>query len=76
MTQPYMKSFEAEVLERLGRIETHAELAAQSAAVTALDHESRVRVIEKRQWYAAGVAGVVAFVAPLLSHLNLSSLLK
>ena len=66
MTAPYTKSFEAEVLERLSRIETHAELAAGHVA----DHESRLRVVEKRQWYVAGIAGVIAFVAPWLSHLS------
>jgi len=72
MTQPYLKSFEAEVLERLGRIETHAEIASGHTA----DHETRLRVVEKRQWYVAGVAGVIAFVSPWFSHLNFSSLLK
>lgn len=72
MTQPYATSFEAEVLQRLARIEAHAEGANLHVA----DHETRVRVIEKRQWYVAGVAGVVAFVTPWLTHLNFSSLLK
>lgn len=72
MPQPYIKSFEAEVLERLSRIETHAEVAANLTA----DHETRVRTVEKRQWYVAGVAGVIAFVSPWLSHFNLSGLLK
>lgn len=66
MTQPYTKSFEAEVLERLGRIEVHSEGAAKRID----DHELRVRVVEKRQWYVAGVAGLVAFVSPFLTHLS------
>lgn len=72
MTAPYTKSFEAEVLERLGRIEVHAE----GAAVHLADHETRIRIVEKRQWYVAGIAGVVAFAAPWVAHLNFSSLLK
>lgn len=64
MTTPYTKSFEAEVLERLGRIEVHAEGAAKHVD----DHETRIRVVEKRQWYIGGVAGVFAFAAPFLSH--------
>lgn len=65
----YTKSFEAEVLERLSRIEVHSELAAGHVA----DHETRVRGIEKRQWLLAGAA---AIVSPLLTQLGLHHLLK
>jgi hypothetical protein len=46
--------FQNEVIDRLARIETNqtAELAGRQ------DHEVRLRTLEKRQWFLAGVAAV------------------
>lgn len=69
MTEPYLRSFEAEVLERLGRIETHAE----GAVLRLDDHETRVRTLEKKQYWLAGAAAVLY---PILQHTGLFPWLK
>lgn len=66
---PLDYSFEHDVIDRLARIEEHIT----PLQVAFADHEARVRVIEKRQGYMAGVIGLVVFVAPWLTHFSFFS---
>jgi hypothetical protein len=60
----YTKSFEAEVLERLARIEEHTAAGTDRLD----DHENRLRTSERRQWLLAGAA---VALGPILSKLGI-----
>ena len=61
MTHDY--SFQEDVVQRLVRIETLGENATESH----LDHEARIRGLEKRMWTVGGAAAVVGAVLTKLS---------
>jgi hypothetical protein len=56
--------FQADVIARLARIETHGEAAAEFVR----DHETRLRVVERRQWLFAGAAMALQ---PVLAKLGI-----
>jgi hypothetical protein len=49
-------------LLRLERCISSLEVVAKDMA----DHETRIRSLETRQWYAMGVLGFLAFAVPLV----------
>jgi hypothetical protein len=55
-----MTEYEQEVIERLTRIETKIEAAA--------DHEPRIRSLENRQWALSGGLGIVGVVLGWLGY--------
>lgn len=69
----YEREFERDVITRLARIETNAA----AAATTTLDHEVRLRDLEKLAWRRAGAVGVISFTLALVGewfsrHFNVS----
>ena len=58
-----MPSFEANVIERLARIEEKTD----SAAAANKDHEERIRGLERRMWTVGGAAAVVGAVLTKVS---------
>jgi hypothetical protein len=50
-----MTEYEQDVIDRLARIEERIDAFTASK----IDHEDRLRTLEKRQWFLSGVAIVV-----------------
>jgi hypothetical protein len=49
----------AEIIERLARIETRLDLTLAKLDNSHLDHETRIRALEKKVWTAAGFAAAI-----------------
>ena len=57
-------TFQADVIDRLARIESGVE----SHTLRTADHETRLRSLEKRQWLLAGAA---AALGPILTKMGI-----
>jgi hypothetical protein len=58
-----MAMVEHEIGARLARIETKVDMLLARDT----DHENRLRTVEKRTWYTAGAAMLLAVFAPKLT---------
>lgn len=56
-------SFEEDVIDRLARIET----AANAAGISHIDHELRIRGLERRMWTVGGAAAIVGAILTKLA---------
>lgn len=53
--------------ERLARIETKLDILTTSFMNADADKETRMRALERRDAYVLGIAGLLAFVAPIVA---------
>lgn len=65
-SQPYVDSIE----KRVSQIEQHGSIGSQGNKVFIDDHETRLRVLEKLQWKAVGMAVAVSTVLTLLATVS------